>query len=302
MRTVHFLVPEGLGDPERASGGNRYGLRVSEELRALGWSVRLCHHTREVASGSVVLVDGLVADRAVADAPRLRLVLLLHMPYDGPLLAVAHGVVTTSAWTAAQLARPARVARPGVDAAPLAEGTAAGTRLLCVGAVVPDKGHDVLLAALAKLDDLEWELTCVGSLDRDPAWVASLPSWASVRFSGPRIGVRLAATYARSDLLVLPTRRESYGMVVTEAQARGIPVVASDVGGVAEALGDGGRGPGGLLVPPDDPGALTAALRRWLEDAQLREELRARSRARRSGLTGWDVTARSVAAALEEAS
>ena len=302
MRTVHFLVPEELGDPERPSGGNHYGLRVTEELRALGWSVRLCHHTHGVASGSVVLVDGLVADRAVADADRLRLVLLLHTPYDGPLLRAARGVVTTSAWTAAQLARPARVARPGVDPAPLVEGTAAGNRLLCVGAVVRDKGHDVLLDALAKLDDLAWELTCVGSLDRDPAWVATLPSWAGVRFSGPRVGIRLAATYARSDLLVLPTRRESYGMVVTEAQARGIPVVASVVGGVAEALGDGGTGPGGVLVPPDDPGALTDALRQWLEDAGLRAELRARSRARRAGLTGWDVTARSVAAELEEAS
>ncbi len=80
-------------------------------------------------------------------------------------------------------------------------------------------------------------------------------------------------------------------MVVTEAQARGIPVVASDVGGVGEALGDGG----GLLVPPDDPGALADALRRWLEDDPLRESLRARSRARRETLTGWDVTAREVA-------
>ncbi len=302
MRILHFLVPEELTDPWLPSGGNHYGMRLVEELRALGWSVRLCHQTREVESGSLVLVDGLVADRAVADAGRLGLVLLLHTPYDGPLLEGAHGVVATSDWTAAQLARPSWVARPGADPAPLAEGTPAGTRLLCVGAVVRDKGHDVLLDALAKLDDLDWELTCVGSLDRDPGWVASLPSWASVRFSGPRTGVRLAATYARSDLLVLPTRRESYGMVVTEAQARGIPVVASDVGGVAEALGDSGAGPGGVLVPPEDPGALADALRQWLEDASLREELRARSRARRATLSGWDVTARIVADVLEEAS
>ena len=166
-----------------------------------------------------------------------------------------------------------------------------------MGAVVPDKGHDVLLEALAKLHDLDWRLTCVGSLVRDPAWAATLPRDDRVTFTGPRVGADLAAAYARADLLVLPTRRESYGMVVTEAQARGVPVVASDVGGVREALGAGG----GLLVAPDDPGALADTLRRWLEDDLLREALRERSRARRTTLTGWDQTARSVARVLEEA-
>jgi glycosyltransferase involved in cell wall biosynthesis len=115
-----------------------------------------------------------------------------------------------------------------------------------------------------------------------------------VVFTGPRVGRDLAASYDSADLLVLPTRRESYGMVVVEAQARGIPVVASDVGGVAEALGDGG----GLLVPPDDPGALADAIRRWLEQPGLRASLRAASRSRRPSLPGWDVTTIGIARAL----
>ncbi len=192
---------------------------------------------------------------------------------------------------------PPGVARPGVDRAALATGSGGGGRLLCVGAVVRDKGHDVLLEALAKLDDLDWRLTCVGSLDREPGWFACLPPDERVTFAGPRPAADLAATYACADLLVLPTRRESYGMVVTEAQARGIPVVASDVGGVREALGAGG----GLLVPPDDPGALAGALRRWLEEADLRESLRAVSRARRATLTGWEATSFEVSRALSEA-
>jgi glycosyltransferase involved in cell wall biosynthesis len=296
VSSVHFLVPEGYDDPGRPTGGNIYDLRVIEGLRLLGRDVWVHHDADTIPPGGVTLVDGLVADRAVGYGDRLRVVPLLHMPYDGPLLATARAVIATSAWTAGQLDRPAYVVRPGVDRAPLASGSGSSSALLCVGAVIRDKGHDVLLEALAKLDDLEWRLTCVGSLDRDPAWASALPADERVTFTGPLVGSALAASYASSDLLVLPTRRESYGMVVVEAQARGIPVVASDVGGVTEALGDGG----GVLVPPDDPGALADAIRRWLEEPGLRASLRAASRSRRECLTGWGATATRVARVLAE--
>ena len=292
---MHVLVPEGLEDPRRPSGGNHYDRRLVEELRAVGWQVHLHHDAADVPSGAVLLVDGLVADRAVAHTGRLRVVLLLHMPYDGPLLAGARAVLATSAWTARQQAGPVHVARPGVDPAAVAIGSSTGGALLCVGAVVPGKGHDVLLDAVAKLDDLDWRVTCVGSTDRDAAWAESLRSLARVSFTGPLVGADLDSAYASADLLVLPTRQEAYGMVVTESLARGIPVVASDVGGVPEALGTGG----GLLVPPDDPGALADALRRWLEDPALRTSLRAAARQRRTTLAGWDHTAAIVSAVLD---
>jgi glycosyltransferase involved in cell wall biosynthesis len=88
-------------------------------------------------------------------------------------------------------------------------------------------------------------------------------------------------------------------MVVSEALARGLPVVATDVGGVTEALGhtaDGIRP--GLLVPPDDPAALGAALRAWLGDAELRARLRGAARERREALSGWPATASLVADVL----
>ena len=76
-------------------------------------------------------------------------------------------------------------------------------------------------------------------------------------------------------------------MVVTEALARGLPVVAADVGGVPEALGRGADGiRPGLLVPPEDPAALGAALRAWLGDAELRGRLRRAARERRESLPG----------------
>ncbi len=196
---------------------------------------------------------------------------------EGAVLAAAAAVVTTSAWTRRRLeelyALPAdrvHVAEPGVDAAGVAPGTAAGDALLCVAAVTPDKGHDVLLDGLASATDLSWRCACVGSLDRDPAFADDVRRRARelgdrVRFAGPRTGADLDRAYAAADLLVLASHAETYGMVVTEALARGVPVLAAEVGGITEALGHGDDGTRpGLLVPPGDPAALGAALRRWL--------------------------------------
>jgi glycosyltransferase involved in cell wall biosynthesis len=188
------------------------------------------------------------------------------------------------------------LAEPGVDPAALAPGTTAGDALLCVAAVIPGKGHDVLLDALATVADLSWRCTCVGSLDRDPAFAARLRRPGRVEFTGPRTGPGLDRAYAAADLLVLASHGESYGMVVTEALARGVPVIATDVGGVSEALGHGG-----LLVPPGDPAALGTALRAWLTDAALRERLRQAARERRATLRPWAGTAADVAGALRSA-
>jgi glycosyltransferase involved in cell wall biosynthesis len=165
------------------------------------------------------------------------------------------------------------------------------------------KGQDILLDALAQLTDLSWRCTCVGALDRDPAFVAALqrhPVATRVEFAGVRIGLELEQAYASADVLVLPSRIEAYGMVVTEALARGLPVIACAVGGVPDTLGriSDDRRPG-VLVDADSPGDLAAALRNWLGDAALRAELRTVARSRRSTLAGWAATGRKVAEVLE---
>jgi glycosyltransferase involved in cell wall biosynthesis len=203
---------------------------------------------------------------------------------------------------------PARVhvAVPGVDIADPVPGTAAGSELVCVAAVQPGKGHDVLLAALATLSHLDWHCTLVGSLDLDPDFVDELHKTAAdsgivdrVRFVGELGYDDVRAAYAGADLLVLPSRAETYGMVVTEALAHGLPVVASSVGGVPEALGHGDDGSlPGLLVPPDDRAALAGALQRWLEDPVLRRRLRRSAGLRRMTLPTWSRTTARVAEAL----
>jgi glycosyltransferase involved in cell wall biosynthesis len=347
---VHVVVPEGLDDPTRPSGGNLYDRRVCEGLDALGWAVHqhpiagawprpgaaghatLARALQEILDGALVLLDGLIASAApealVPHARRLRQVVLVHMPLghrppddeaaavrarERAVLAAAAGVVTTSAWARRRLeelyALPAdrmHVAEPGIDAAALVRGTAAGTALLCVAAVIPDKGHDVLLDALATATDLPWRCTCVGSLDRDPAFADGMRRRARdgglddrVRFPGPRTGPELDRAYAAADLLVLASHAETYGMVVTEALARGLPVIVTEVGGVTEALGHGEDGTRpGLLVPPGDPAALAGAVRAWLGDAELRGRLRQAARERRTSLRGWPATSFVLAGVL----
>jgi glycosyltransferase involved in cell wall biosynthesis len=347
VKVVHAVLPNGIDDPARPSGGNVYDRQVCRGLASLGWSVHehavpgfwappdaasfaaLRDVIRRIPDDAVVLLDGLVASTApevlVPHARRLRLVALVHMPLGhGPadgavrtreraVLSAVGAVVTPSAWARLRLlelyrlsAERVYVAEPGVDAAELAAGTATGGGLLCVAAVTFGKGQDVLLDALAKIAELPWDCACVGSLDREPAFADWLQRRAArrglgerVRFPGPRTGPDLDRSYAAADLAVLASRAETYGMVVTEALARGVPVLASDVGGVTEALGhcaDGTRP--GLLVAPGDPAALAGALQSWLGDEALRARLRRAARQRRESLSGWSTTTCAVAAVL----
>ena len=285
----------------------------------------------------VVLLDGLVGcsapDVVLAHAGRLCLVVVVHLPLaeetgrpaaeravldarERSSLGAAAAVVATSGAIARWLVRhhgldPARVhvATPGVDAAPISAGTTGGGALLCAAAVTARKGHDLLVDALDRVAHLPWTCVCAGPVDRDPAFAARIRERvrdsglaARIHFPGPLAGPELAARYAAADLLVLPSRAEPYGMVLTEAVARGIPVVATDVDGIPEALGRAPDGAlPGVLVPPGDPAALSRALRDWLTEPELRAELGRAARARRDTLRDWRGTVEAVAGALTAA-
>lgn len=294
----------------------------------------LARTLRELPDGTVVLLDGIVAcgvpEIVVPETERLNLAVLVHLPLgderglepavaaeldakERDVLRAVPAVIATSDWAVRRLVAhhglaPERVhvAAPGADIAPLASGTDGVSRLLCVAAVTPRKGQHRLVQALAAAADLPWSCVCVGGLGHDPEYVAHLRLLIEehgleerIELAGPQAGAELDASYNAADLMVLTSYAETYGMAVTEALARGIPVLATDVGGLPEAVGrapDGGVP--GILVPPEDPAALAAELRGWFGEADVRRRLKAAARGRRAALDGWATTARSLAGVL----
>jgi glycosyltransferase involved in cell wall biosynthesis len=284
-----------------------------------------------IGDGETVLIDGLIASPAaaqlLAQTGRIRMAVLLHMPLatavdthhdasaersERAVLRAVAGVVVTSEWTRQQVltryAIPAcrvHVARPGVDRVAAPARPIRG-HLICVGVLGGHKGQDLLVEALADLADRDWHCVLAGSFDRDPDFVKQLQTRITrlgydrrVRLSGVLTGAALSHAYTTADLLVAPSRSETYGMTVTEALAHGLPVIAAAVGGLPEALGstaDGTRP--GQLIPPGDPAALAAALADWLGDERHRHRLRAAARQRRSSLRGWEQTTQEIAHAL----
>ncbi|SEE59111.1 Glycosyltransferase involved in cell wall bisynthesis [Arthrobacter alpinus] len=347
MTTVHLVVPAGIDNPSRPSGGNYFDRRIATALAAGGWHV-VEHHLpgswprpapcdagalprllAGLPDGAVVLVDSLVALASAvpaATAARVRLVVLVHMLLAsaddvGPRLALeraalrqAAAVVTTSDWTRDKIVarhgvppQGILVLEPGTDRGPVAQGTSGGGALLCVAAVTANKGHGVLIDALAEVAGLDWSCSFAGAADLEPGLMDKLRQQAEdagiaerLHWSGPLTRADLGRRYTASDALILASQQESYGMVVAEALAHGLPALASNTGGVPEALGKSSSGSvPGLLVPPGDRAALAGALRRWLEDAVLRRSLREAALERRDTLPSWDAAAATLAGLLE---
>ncbi|MDR5891413.1 glycosyltransferase family 4 protein [Halomonas mongoliensis] len=285
--------------------------------------------------GARVVIDGLamggLPEVIVPHADRLTIIALVHHPladetgldeatrrrlFDSETraLALVRRVIVTSRFTARGLERfavaPERLAvvEPGVGPAPLAASaldleSPGPRRLLCVATLIPRKGHDVLLEALADLRDRDWTLEAIGSHARDPDHAARLFDATRrygleerIDWAGERSAAELAAAYHRAELFVLPSRYEGYGMVVTEALSRGVPVLTTTGGALADTLPPAA----GLSVPPDDAAALREALAAWLDDAELRRRRRRGAREVRRDLVDWQQAGDRFLAALEE--
>ena len=282
-----------------------------------------------IRDGALVVVDGLASgalpDLMEREARRLRLVSLVHLPLaagagldrdtaarlgaaERRALAATALVVVTGTATLPLLAGggvPADrivVVEPGTDRGPLAHGGHEATpHLLCVGTLNPGKGHETLLRALAGVPPSTWRLTCAGSLTRDPGTAARVRAAAhalgmddSVSLVGDLDPERLGDCYQRADVFVLATVRETYGMAVAEALAHGLPVVSTTTGAIPDLVGDDA----GLLVPPGDIPALTAALARVIGDAGLRARLAGGARRVRDRLPTWERASARMSAVL----
>ena len=247
---------------------------------------------------------GLETGFAAADRERLRGIEQGLFPRLARLIA-------TSTHTAERLVAefdvaPSRVGvvEPGTDPATRAPGSGGpGVAILSVGTLVPRKGHDVLLRALAGLPDLDWTLTIAGG-ERDAAHAQDLRTLAGtlgiaprVTFAGELATPALEALYQRADVFALATFWEGYGMAAAEALARGLPVAITAGGAIAEVV----PVEAGIVSPPGDVVSLTKAFRRLIFDTEMRQEMADAAWAAGQCLPRWADRADAFAAELERA-
>ena len=284
-----------------------------------------------VSSDHPVLIDGLalgvLPEAAAIVRHRRALVALIHHPLaletglsiedadtmrssERSALAAASIVVVTSAPTARILVKDYGVAKdritvahPGTDRATIVRNHSGdAVRLLSIGTLVHRKGFDVLIAALATLADLPWRLTIAGDRTRNPTVAARLDADIATHKLRKRVEVlgavpdqRIAALYAETDVFVLASRFEGYGMAYAEAIAHGLPVIGTTGGATPETIPGGA----GILVAPEDTAALASALRRLITDRGERERMAAAAAAAAAALPTWEESARRLAAAIE---
>lgn len=288
-----------------------------------------------VPDGGTAVVDGLAGgalpDVLRAQAGRIHLVALVHHPLGDETglddaararlleaeragIRSCRGVVVTSRFTADRLrelgvpGERIHVVLPGTEPAAPARGPEPGAppELLCVASITPRKGHDVLVAALARVRDRPWSCTLAGSAELAPSWASGIRAQVRdeglaerVRFVGECDAGALDRLYGRATLFVLASRYEGYGMALAEAMARGLPVLSTTGGAIPHTVPPSA----GLLVPRDDSAALAAALERLLPDrpgapAERLARLAAGARAHAAALPTWDDAVAGFDAAL----
>ncbi|WP_299818004.1 glycosyltransferase family 4 protein [uncultured Jannaschia sp.] len=308
---AHLRLPDGFPDPTPAEVAETLHLlgRVPADVPVLldgfvpgtvdpGGLARLAAPLVPIIHHPLGLETGLAPDRAAFlranEAASLRHAarIVVPSPHTARILSTEFGV------PAARIA----VAPPGFEMPEGPRRPATPPLILSVGLLAERKGHDVLVAALARIADLDWQARIVGAV-HDPAVADALV--AQVRAAGlsDRIGfageldtAALRGVWAQASIFALATRYEGYGIAFGEAMGWGLPIVSCAAGAVPDTVGEAG-----LLVPPGDPDAFAGALRRLLTDAATRDAFSAASARAGAALPRWSDTAREVAAAVRDA-
>lgn len=300
--TRHLILPDSFPDPTPAD--------MEATLAAL----------HDVPAGQPIILDGLVfgsIDPAGLSTIPAPVIAMVHHPLGletglnrdratflrrNETAALRHVacVIVPSPHTAAILENdfavdPAliKIALPGFTRPVLAPVPLDPPLILSVGLLARRKGHDILIAALASIQDLCWQAKIVGKA-HDPAIAVALMAQVDrlglsgrIRFLGEISQSQLADRYNEAQIFALATRYEGYGMVLSEAMQYGLPVVSCAVGAVPETVG-----PAGVLVPVDDPVAFGHALRDVLTNPAKMAQMQDAASKHAASLPVWQDTAR----------
>lgn len=288
---LHALGP----DVPAVVDGLAYGALETQALRQVAAPLYpLVHHP-------LALEPGLDPARAAAMAKR-----------ESANLALARHIFVTSPHTAgilrAQYGTTAdRITvvlpgfeRPALQPVPQPVQKLDPPLILSVGILARRKGHDVLLRALSQITDLGWQADIVGRdhevgmTEQLHAMITELGLDRRVHLSGEISNAALERRYRTASIFALATRYEGYGIVFGEAMGHGLPIVSTLAGAVPETVGD----KAGILVPPEDPQAFAAALRRMLTVPKKREEHAQASLHAAGRLSSWDDAAMCVRARI----
>jgi len=207
-----------------------------------------------------------------------------------------------------------KVAPPGIQLPPLTVAKSymkedgsypftSAVKLLTVGSVIPRKGHILLVEALAELKDLSWKLDCLGSIESSSETAYRVRDLIRQKGLEDRIHLHGEVSdkirdvaYFNSEIFVLPSFYEGYGMAFAEAMSWGLPIISTTGGAIPETVPPNA----GLLVTPNDQKALIKALETLIADKQLRWRMSLAARKAAQTLPDWPAAGRNWINAVED--
>ncbi len=195
---------------------------------------------------------------------------------------------------------------PGVDRSATSTGNDDRTiNLLCVGSVIKRKGHKDLLLALSKLTHLDWRLDCIGSTNFDKILFDELQMiikqeklTGKIKFHGGVTEEALEKACSKTDVFVLPSLFEGYGMAYAEAIVRGIPVIGTIAGAIPETVPENC----GILVKPSDVSSLANALETMISNETLRAQYKNNAIVEEPNFPTWKNSAKQFVEILKDVS
>ncbi len=286
-----------------------------------------------VPPDQVLLVDSLglsCLDAPLRNTIHAPVVALVHHPLSAELglsgaaaqgwdkaeraaLDFAHAVVVSSPYTARQLVDDFAVSRdkitiavPGTVAAARARGSSRDgqVQMLCVGSVIARKGYEFLFDALKDILHFDWHLTIAGSQSLDAAYARQLIQAVNGSTLAARVTLhdemsaeQLELLYQNTDIFLMPSLFEGYGMALAEAMARGLPIVCTTGGAASQTVPDGA----GLKVPPANSEALKLAIESLLHSPELRAQTADKSWQAGQKLPDWPASVKLIAQVVKNA-